>query len=36
MAWVKSAVVEEGIPGEKEAAYTPSLAVDKPRKTLSA
>jgi hypothetical protein len=36
MARVKSAVVGEGIPAEEEAAYTPSAAADKPRKTSSA
>jgi hypothetical protein len=36
MARVKSPVAGEGIPVEEEAASTPSAAVDKPRKTLSA
>jgi hypothetical protein len=36
MARVKSAVVGESIPAEEEAASTPSMAADKPRKTLSA
>jgi hypothetical protein len=36
MARVKSAVAREGIPTEEEAASTPYVAADKPRKTLSA
>jgi hypothetical protein len=36
MARVKSAVAGEGIPTEEEAASTPSVAADKPRKTFSA
>jgi hypothetical protein len=35
MARVKSAMTEEGIPCEEEAASTPSVAAHKPRKTLS-
>jgi hypothetical protein len=36
MARVKSAVAGEGIHAEEEAAFTPSAAADKSRKTLSA
>jgi hypothetical protein len=36
MARVKSAVAGEGIPTGEKAAFTPSAAADKPRKTLSA
>jgi hypothetical protein len=36
MARVKSAVAGNGILAEEEAASTPYVAADKPRKTLSA
>jgi hypothetical protein len=36
MARVKNVVAREGIPAREEAAYTPSVAADNPRKTLSA
>jgi hypothetical protein len=36
MARVKSAVAEDGIPAEEEAASTPFVTDDKPRKTVSA
>jgi hypothetical protein len=36
MARVKSAVAEEGIPAEGEAASTPSTVANNPHKTMSA
>jgi hypothetical protein len=36
MTRAKSAVAQEGIQAEEEAASTPCAAADKPRKTLSA